>query len=315
MMQNSPKSVVRSPKPETEPDQPVFLRTTDHGLRTPWWLLVILLCWPGPWVGAHSEESAISLRSYTPITVDGTLNDWVRRLESSNWTAQLEIKKGRVYEWIRAAPAYLNTTIARVESGTIKSAEDFSAVVYTLWDDTYLYIAAVVTDDEVVTQQQGENIWQDDGLELWIDCRHDAVTNTLFQEDEYQLGFSPASKYRKEPVGWVWRNPNPEPTRKALRVASAAKPGGYVIEAAVPWKALTGCQPTYGGMIGFNLSMVDKDEDQLWTHVTWSGQLHSNPSQFGHLFFVDAPVDLFPSDVFEVPATGSSLEEILGSPK
>jgi len=58
--------------------------------------------------------------------------------------------------------------------------------------------------------------------------------------------------------------------------------------------------------------MVDKDEDQLWTHITWSGELHSDPSQFGHLFFVDAPVDLFPADVFEVPAGASPFDSLWG---
>jgi len=272
-------------------------------------LLLSLGTAPGVW--AHSEEATVSVRTYAPISVDGTLEDWVRRLESSNWAGQLEVKRGRVVEWVRGAPVHLNALTGRVESGTVKGPEDFSATVYTLWDPQQLYIAAVVKDDEVVTQHEGADIWQDDALELWLDCRHDAVTHTLFQDDEYQLGVSPASPYRGQAVGWTWRNPNADPVIKAMRVASALQPGGYLLEAAVPWEVLAGCRPAAGGMIGFNLSMVDKDADQLWTHVTWSGQLHSDPSQFGHLFFVDAPVDLFPSDVFEVPPGASPLELLL----
>lgn len=254
---------------------------------------------------AHTDRAAISLRTYTPIQVDGTLDDWVRRLEASNWAGQLEVKKGRVLEWIRAVPIHLNTLVARVESGTIKSADDFSAVVYTLWDTKNFYVAAIVTDDDVVTQHDQGDIWQDDALEFWLDCRHDAVTHTLFQDDEYQLGFSPASRSRNLPVAWAWRNPHTEPVIAAMRVVSSLTPTGYMLEASVPWAALQGCQPGIGGMIGFNLSMVDKDADQLWSHITWSGQLHSDPSQFGHLYFLDAPVDLFPSDVFEGPREAS----------
>ena len=29
---------------------------------------------------AHSEEATVAVRTYTPITVDGTLDEWVRRL-------------------------------------------------------------------------------------------------------------------------------------------------------------------------------------------------------------------------------------------
>ena len=261
-------------------------------------------------VWPHSEEGHASVRTYTPITVDGTLDDWVRRLESSNWTGQLEVKKGQVLEWNRAVPAYVNAITSRIESGTVSNPQDFSAIVYTLWDQTNWYVAAVVTDDQVVTQHDGADIWQDDALELWLDCRHDAVTHTLFQDDEYQLGFSPASRFRNQAVAWAWRNPKAEQVIPQMRVASRVTPTGYILEGSVPWAVLTGCHPALGGMMGFNISLVDKDDDQLWTHVTWSGRLHSDPSQFGHLFFVDAPVDLFPSDVFEVPAP-SPMEKLL----
>ncbi len=249
-------------------------------------------------VWAHSEEAAVSVKTYTPIVVDGTLDDWVRRLEGSNWTGQLEVKKGQTVQWIRAVPVYVNTLTSKVEAGAVGSPDDFSAIVYTLWDEKRFYIAAVVTDNEVVTQHEGADIWQDDALEVWLDCRHDSMTKTLFQDDEYQLGFSPASRSRNHAVGWTWRNPQPEPVTAAMQVASSLTPGGYVIEASLPWDVLHGCQPAPGKMIGFNLSMVDKDEDQSWAHITWSGQLHSDPSQFGHLYFVDAPIDLFPEDVF-----------------
>ncbi len=258
---------------------------------------------------AHSEEALVSLKTYTPIEADGKLDDWVRRLESSNWTAQMEVKKGHVLEWVRAVPAHVSLLSARVEAGAIASPTDFSATVYTLWDERAFYVAAVVTDDQVVAQQDGKDIWQDDALELWLDCRHDSVTHTLFQDDEYQLGFSPATRSRTKAVGWAWRNPNPEPVIAAMRVGSSLTAGGYVLEAVVPWKTLQGCQPAMGKMIGFNISMVDKDGDQLWSHITWSGKLHSDPSQFGHLYFMDAPIDLFPSDVFETAPGASPWDE------
>ena len=282
MMKHRPPSMVHSP------------RTAVLGL------LMVAGFWVVPNAWAHSEEAAVSLQTYTPITVDGTLEDWVRRLESTNWTGKMDVQKGKVLEWIRAVPIYVNPTTSKVEAGSIKDPADFAAILYTLWDTKRLYVAAIVTDDELVTQHEGGDIWQDDALELWLDCRHDAVTHTLFQDDEYQLGFSPAGQDRGHAVAWAWRNPNADLVTAGMAVASAQTPTGYILEASVPWAVLSGCQPAVGGMIGFNISIVDKDADQLWTHVTWSGQLHSDPSQFGHLYFMDAPVDLFPSDVFEV---------------
>lgn len=263
-------------------------------------MLLAALFWMAPAVSwGHSEEAGVAVQTYTPIVVDGTLTEWARRLERSDWSARLKVQGGNVLEWMRAVPMYLNTLTARVEAGSVSGPADFSAVVYALWDPTYLYLAAAVEDDELMTEHEGEDIWQDDTLEFWFDCRHDAVTHTLFQDDEYQIGVSPAGPQRNTPVGWVWRNPKTEVVRQALEVASALTPGGYLVEARVPWAVLQGCRPAIGGMIGFNISAVDKDADQLWTHLTWSGKLHSDPSQFGHLYFMDAPVDLFPSDVFE----------------
>lgn len=278
-------------------------------------LLTFSFCLRVPRVAAHSEEAAVSQKTYTGITVDANLKDWVRRIEQGNWSGKMEITKGHAVRWMRAVPIYLNTTTSNIESGAIANTQDLAAIVYTLWDDTQLYVAAVVQDDQVVTQHEGEDIWQDDCVELWLDCRHDAMTHTLFQDDEYQIGLSPTSRYRQRPLAWTWRNPRTEQVTGALQLASMLTPEGYIVEAAVPWRVLHGCKPSIGSMIGMNLSVVDKDEDQLWTHLTWSGQLHSDPSQFGHLYFLDAPVDLFPEDVSEAPPGNSSWERILESMK
>jgi hypothetical protein len=248
---------------------------------------------------AHSEEAAIAVRTYTPIEVDGSLQDWCRRIENTNWPAKMQCQKGDVTQWMRTAPTYINALTSHIESGTVTDSKDFSATVYTLWDGDYLYWAAIVRDNEVVTQHEGEDIWQDDTLEVWLDCRHDAVTHTLFQDDEYQLGFSPASQYRNEPAAMVWRNPDTALVISGMKVGSSLTDDGYQVEGSVALKTLNGCKPSEGSFIGLNFSFVDKDKDQLWTHITWSGQLHSDPSQFGHLYFVDAPVDLFPSDIFD----------------
>ena len=314
---------VLTPSPEPRAPSRVGIETSSRvgsAAKVARWMCMMLMAVvgamgvrPASSVEAHSEEATISVKTYTPIVVDGTLDDWVRRLEGSNWTGQLEVQKGQVREWIRAVPAYVNTLTSKVESGMVKNPEDLSATIYTMWDAERFYLAAVVQDDEVVTQHEGGDIWQDDAVELWLDCRHDAVTHTLAQDDEYQLGFSPASQYRSQAIAWAWRNPHAEQVIPKMQVASSSMPHGYIVEAAVPWSALQGCQPAIGGMIGFNISLVDKDEDQSWTHLTWSGQLHSDPSQFGHLYFVDAPVDLFPSDVFDGSSGPSPLKAVLES--
>ena len=260
------------------------------------WLLVLV--WSSTAL-AHSEEATVCVRTYDTVTVDGDLRDWTRRIDETNWSAQLRVKKGLLDHWMmKAVPGHVNTLTANVEAGQIDSPEDFSMVFYTMWDETNLYLAYIVVDNEVVSQHEGADIWQDDCVELWIDARHDAITRTLFQDDEYQIGLSPKSKVsRGSDELWVWRNPDSDLVIEQSQIASVSTEDGYVLEAAIPWRTIHGLKPEPGTWIGFNISAVDKDLDESWTHIVWSGNQHSNPTQFGHLYFVDAAIDLIPSDL------------------
>jgi len=252
--------------------------------------------------GAHSEQAAVSVKTYSRITVDGSLADWVRRLEDTDWAGRLQVTRGEVLPWLRAAPSALNALTASVASGSVEGPDDFSARVYTMWDAERLYVAAVVTDDDVVTQRQDGDIWQDDALELWLDCRHDAVTHAVQQDDEHHLAFSPASRFRQRALAWAWPQPQAGAVLGTMEVASAPTPTGYLLEASVPWAGLTGCGPAIGGMVGFNISMGDRDGAGPRSLIVWAGRRPADPLQFGHLYFVDAPVDLFASDVTETPS-------------
>lgn len=248
---------------------------------------------------AHSEKAAVCVKNYDPIVVDGKLDDWIGRIESSNWGAMLDIKKGKTERWMRAYSNYMNSLSSKVEAGKVDNLMDFNMVFYTMWDEQNLYFAVIVTDAEVVTQHEGDNIWQDDCVEIWLDGRHEAVTHTMTHDDEYQIGISPKSKYREKTLAWVWRNSKPEPVMAAMKYASTLTEGGYVIEVSIPISALTGLKPKIGTTTGFNLSAVDKDEDEVWSHITWSGALHSDPTQFADLYFVDAPIIVFSKDLVE----------------
>jgi hypothetical protein len=168
-----------------------------------------------------------------------------------------------------------------------------------MWDEQNFYFAAVVTDSEIVTQHEGEDIWQDDCVEIWLDGRHEAVTHTMMHDDEYQIGISPKSKDRDKTLAWVWRNSKSEPVMAEMKYASTLTETGYIIECAIPFSVLNGLKPKIYSSIGFNVTGVDKDKDEVWTHITWSGILHSDPTQFGDLYFMDAPIIVFNKDLIE----------------
>lgn len=219
-------------------------------------------------VWATSEQATICRKTDSKITVDGDLK-----------------------EWGKAVPAYVTKFTSHIEKGKVKDDSDFSMVFYTLYDDENFYFAAVITDDEVVAKQKGENIWQDDCVEIWLDDANDSNTPIMFADDDYQIGFSPQSDSRKSTETYIWRNPDPEPVMKSMKVASALTGKGYIIEASIPIKVLNELDPKSQKVIGFNISVCDVDKDGVWTHITWSGKMHSDPRQFGELYFT-APLPL-----------------------
>ncbi len=106
---------------------------------------------------------------------------------------------------------------------------DMSAVSYFLWDDSYLYVCTVVTDDDVVDvgaacYEANPTNWQADAVEAWYDegngifkSHADAYGNTFF----------------------VQANPGePTFTNDQLKSAAELTDDGYIIEYAMPFAAL-----------------------------------------------------------------------------
>jgi len=213
---------------------------------------------------AASEKTVNCRKAGDKITVDGNLKDWTK-----------------------AEPAYVTKSASYVEKGKVKDDSDLSVAFYTLYDEVNLYFAAIVTDDEVITRQKDGAIWQDDCIEIWLDDANDSTTPIMFADDDYQIGVSPQSETRKSTESYVWQNPDAELVMKAIKVASALTDKGYIIEASIPIKVLYELDPKSQKVIGFNISVCDLDKDGVWTHITWSGKLHSDPTQFGKLYFVE----------------------------
>ncbi len=120
---------------------------------------------------------------------------------------------------------------------------DMSATSYFLWDDSYLYVCTVVTDDDVLdvgaaTYEANPTNWQADAVEAWYDegngifkSHADAYGNTFF----------------------VQANPGePTFTNEDLVNAAAITDDGYIIEYAMPFAEL-------GDGVSFNFSLQVND--------------------------------------------------------
>lgn len=177
----------------------------------------------------------------TPV-VDGSLSEWQPGLFSI------------------APPIELG---GFVEEGAITDAKDHAVEAWAVVTGATLYIAAQVTDDQVVAKHRAQDIWQDDGVEVLLG-------------GGLHLGVSP--------LGEVWAFKGPA-RLEGVRAAARVTAPGYVVELAVPLKLFANGRNE--GPWAVNLASRDVDRDSV-AHRTWAGYRHHQLGTFGTMHLVAA---------------------------
>ena len=139
--------------------------------------------------------------------------------------------------------------------------DDLSSSFHVGWDNTYLYIAVKVHDDQYVQNATGANLYKGDSVEVLVDTklREDYYTTQL-SADDFQLGISPGrpdTNGAKE--AYLWFPSNIAGGRDNVKIASRKEDGVYRLEAAIPWSVLE-MTPSAGMHVGFALSVSDNDK-------------------------------------------------------
>ncbi|MCB9787573.1 MAG: carbohydrate-binding family 9-like protein [Deltaproteobacteria bacterium] len=175
--------------------------------------------------------------------------------------------------------------------------------VRAVWDDSALYVAFTVRDDDVWNDQTGRDatLWEQDVVEIYLDPGADG-------RDYVELQVSPTGE-----IFDAWfethRTPAwPEAAKKLTLSGMQAKvevdgsvnqrddgvtDKGWNVEVAIPWKELPGIDgaPAPGTRWGANFYRIDvKSPAREGFMTAWSpagGDFH-NTSQFGRLVFAPA---------------------------
>jgi hypothetical protein len=185
----------------------------------------------------------------SPITIDGTIE--------ASWTNA----------------SVLPAAATKLLSGAVTNSADLSGNFKALWDDTYLYILADVTDDTKINESA--NVYDDDGVEVYVDINNDKATTYGANDAQYTFGWNDGTTVGVLPAGRSVTN---------ITYKAVATTGGYVVEARIPWTTISG-SPAIGQLLGIDFMINDDDNNGTRDgKLSWNADTDDawqNPSLFG----------------------------------
>ena len=143
---------------------------------------------------------------------------------------------------------------------------------WTIWDEKALYVYCEVKD--TVLSDKNDLVYMQDSIEIFVDENNNKTTT--YEKDDGQFRVSFNNKQSFGSTGNV----------DGFKSATKIIPGGYVVEAKIPFKTITAKE---GTIIGFDLQVNDdqgtgkRDSIAKWndeTNNSWQ-----NTSGFGLLIF------------------------------
>ncbi len=153
---------------------------------------------------------------------------------------------------------------ARMVQGT--GGENLGAAFKTCWDDDNFYLLAIVKDPTPMNNaQEGANLWNGDGLELFIGSEGlDGGGPLLFSDRQVLLGAGHS--------GQAFIAHALAPTQCKTVVVPGVDGKGYTLEAAIPWAALgVAPAPRAGRELRFDLAVDDGAANRRERQLMWNG--------------------------------------------
>jgi hypothetical protein len=208
---------------------------------------------------------------------------------------------GALNEWPWSTGGW--TTVNRTVIGNAYGA---TASFKTLWDPSNLYLGVTIMDSHLTTGNP--TIYDNSVVELYLDATDSRTVSITGSDFEY---FFPAgSSMATESQGMT----------TGVTLATSTIPGGYVVEASIPWSTLGLGNPVPGQVLGFDLGLdVNHNGGQCRDgQLIWNGGAddYANASAYAQLTLANAcptPVSTPPAPtgqpyVSPNPSTGTSVQ-------
>jgi hypothetical protein len=180
-------------------------------------------------IGTQAQDVVIPSPGTMPV-LDGNIDEvWYFSTEQSIETSQ-----------VGAAPT---------------SPADCSGKWHAVWNWEALYVLVEVTDDVLTNDSGGgDNKWNDDSVEIYVDG--DNSKRTSVDTNDHQYTF----RWNDEILETPSAIHNGAPSLEGVEYAAATTATGYMLEVKLPWMSIMGKAATPGQLIGFDVWINDDDD-------------------------------------------------------
>lgn len=206
----------------------------------------------------ESERSAITVKvvnTYkiykvsSPVVIDGSIDD------------------------LWSDPNIKSINASKLLSGTVTNAADLSGYAKLVWDNTNLYLLAVVNDD--TKQNDSQNSYDDDQIELYVDANNAKAATYDANDCQYSFGWNDGTVVGTIPSTY---------SKTGITYSAVATTNGYVIEAVLPWSTIN-TTAVADKLIGLDFMINDddnsgtRDAKMSWNSAT--DEAYQDASLFG----------------------------------
>ncbi len=210
-------------------------------------------------------------RANTTMRIDG-------KLDEAAWedAPTFDLDKARQYY-----------VFSRVNE-TWEGPEDLSGKARVLWDDKQFYLAVEVTDDAHHGGKPVGGVWNQDGLQMFIDPSRTADQKP--GKYDYYCGIGadgPGVACSYSASGSIVTGPQPD---VAFDARSTGDAGSVVYEMAFPWRQFAPFKPEPHANLGFTLIINEDDGKGRGAFIGWFSGAHSKQlDMVGDMILIDRP--------------------------